>query len=455
MFINTLQEIRTAAGALEKKWRDKDYNADDFTLLACDVLENLNLQEKIDLPSLLSWELSTSFEESYPDFPFGQPAIHIYSSRLFHLEVLPWLDSTTSIHEHAFSGAFQVLSGGSLHSRWKFETDHEIGQTMKVGTLSLQDWELLNVGDIRPIYRGERSAHSLFHLRYPSLSVVLRTHRDGVNGLQNTYFKPNLAIPPEDSLVGPECDIARFAQCLDTAMKTQSTDQFHNTLISFIENRDIETVLRVLMRANWLAALDSRAERIVVLKNILAKSKSENIADLFASTLTFAFKDNDLMAIRSKYTDAEHRLFLVMLNNTNSKKEILRAFSEFLGTDKPQNALFDMYIGMMETLENGGVEILDVKIEPDNENPMISTPEDVWRAALNAMIFGDPSSPVQFIDDLRSHLPESDIAKFSEEFEMLRQMLNESDYFGFLFHGEAACSVNSLDTESSRELVDA
>jgi hypothetical protein len=35
------------------------------------------------------------------------------------IEALFWVDGTTSIHQHSFSGAFQVLAGKSIHSRYR------------------------------------------------------------------------------------------------------------------------------------------------------------------------------------------------------------------------------------------------------------------------------------------------------------------------------------------------
>ncbi|MFN2514442.1 MAG: hypothetical protein ABR568_23900, partial [Pyrinomonadaceae bacterium] len=44
---------------------------------------------------------------------FGNPPITLFAGPRFHIDVYYWLDGTTSIHQHSFTGAFQVLLGSS------------------------------------------------------------------------------------------------------------------------------------------------------------------------------------------------------------------------------------------------------------------------------------------------------------------------------------------------------
>lgn len=54
------------------------------------------------------------------DQGFGQPAITLYSGERFLIEALCWHTGTPAIHHHAFSGAFRVMTGRSVHSRYSY-----------------------------------------------------------------------------------------------------------------------------------------------------------------------------------------------------------------------------------------------------------------------------------------------------------------------------------------------
>jgi len=59
---------------------------------------------------------------------FGNPPITMFSGARFYIDVYYWLDGTTAIHQHSFTGAFQVLLGSSIHSRYSFREDKIINE---------------------------------------------------------------------------------------------------------------------------------------------------------------------------------------------------------------------------------------------------------------------------------------------------------------------------------------
>ncbi len=455
MFDSIIWKIESNAHDLEIEWRKVGYDHDMFTELAVEFLKKLNLHQDITLASLLAWDLTTTEHERYRATGFGQPAIRLYSHSLFFIEALPWLESTTSIHEHSFSGAFQVLEGSSLQSRWRFIEESRMGRTMKIGDVTLRDWELLKAGDVRPIYQGVESAHALFHLQYPSLSLVIRTLGPSKGILQYDYVGRRLAIPFTSPVHSDSAVTNKYQQSLNTAYKTQSLDDFENLFESFIATRDEETILRTLFSISWLEELGKTKERLARLETMLNNRSITKNSNVILSALKDRYSDRDTLALRRRYQSAKHRLFFGMVNLIKSKSAILQAFAEFLPTDTPEVSLFDLLIDMIEISENGGAEILGVNIERDDDNPMISTPEEIWRAVLNAIILDNATDPSAFNNALEAHLPEQDVSQFSAEFEALRQMLQRSDYFGFLFNEEATPSVSSRAMDPARTLVNA
>src|SRR5262245_11148107 len=104
---------------IEKRWRGQHFNEDTFSAVATEALRASNVLSRVDLRQIVDW-LSTGRVPSQQFRNFGQPPINVYLGHKFIIEILLWLDSTTSIHQHGFGGAFGVLQGSSLHSRYRF-----------------------------------------------------------------------------------------------------------------------------------------------------------------------------------------------------------------------------------------------------------------------------------------------------------------------------------------------
>ena len=127
---------------------------------------------------------------------FGNPPITTYVGPRFFIDVYYWLDGTTTIHQHSFSGAFEVLLGGSVHSRYRFAKEREINPHFLVGQIEFNDVSLLSQGDIREIDSGSQFIHSLFHLDRPSVTITVRTYKAPGAPVQYSYLKPFLAVNP-------------------------------------------------------------------------------------------------------------------------------------------------------------------------------------------------------------------------------------------------------------------
>ena len=146
----------------EKRWRDKNYDEEVFPSLAADVLKESNLPSKLSAWDVMEWTLDQTQLPEQRDLPgrFGDPPITIYNSSRFHVDVYFWLEGTTSIHQHAFCGAFQVLEGSSIHSGYEFDRQEKINTFTEVGGINLKSCELLSVGDVHEILAGRQFIHS-------------------------------------------------------------------------------------------------------------------------------------------------------------------------------------------------------------------------------------------------------------------------------------------------------
>src|SRR5256885_198968 len=82
---------------------------------------------------------------------FRQPELVVYDDPRFYIQLLFWLEGTTDIHQHKFSGAFHVLEGSSIHSHFDFENAEPVSAHLRVGHLRMKDTRLLETGSTVPI----------------------------------------------------------------------------------------------------------------------------------------------------------------------------------------------------------------------------------------------------------------------------------------------------------------
>src|SRR5262245_60676181 len=117
-----MQIFQELGSTIEDAWRARDYDELAFPDIAARALERRRLHREIDHGDVLRWLLGA------PDIPlqedlaagFGDPPVSVYRGRRFFIQVIFWLAGSTVIHRHGFSGAFMVLEGSSLHTRYTF-----------------------------------------------------------------------------------------------------------------------------------------------------------------------------------------------------------------------------------------------------------------------------------------------------------------------------------------------
>ncbi len=150
--------------------------------------------DPFDFPEIARFLSRTSVTQ-HPGSSFGDVPVMVYRSPEFYIELLVWNESTTVIHEHAFSGAFRVLAGSSIHSTYTFEEQQRFGDRLLLGRTHLADIELLTPGGTRPIAPGHGGlTHALFHLEQPSVTIVVRTDVIDAARPQYAVRKPHFAF---------------------------------------------------------------------------------------------------------------------------------------------------------------------------------------------------------------------------------------------------------------------
>ncbi|MFI7320215.1 hypothetical protein [Streptomyces venezuelae] len=126
---------------------------------------------------------------------FGQPPLTLYNDpdNRFFLELYLWSCVDMTIHDHQFTGAFVVLSGACRNDVFEFGVESSLTD-LQFGAVSQVGSEQLGPGSARAITNGRSFIHRNLHLGRPTLTLVVRTLRDGVPGF--IYDERGLAHDP-------------------------------------------------------------------------------------------------------------------------------------------------------------------------------------------------------------------------------------------------------------------
>lgn len=339
-------------GALvEHHWRNQNYNEDLFPEIAAAALNELNPAGRVDPWEIIRWVHQTPDLPEQMDLPgkFGNPPITLFVGPRFFIDAYYWLDGTTTIHQHSFSGAFQVLLGGSVHTTYQFEKELEINPHFLIGRIRLADVSLLGKGDIREINPGSGFVHSLFHLERPSVTITIRTYRSPSAPVQYSYLKPSVAINPffTDSSLTKKIQTVSLL----LGMKHPRADDFIGELV---ETADFQTAYLVLEQAFHFLCHRELEEIMGVTRsrdrfqNLLdrARRKHGELADFLLPVFEEAWRQAEITRRRAEIKGEAHRFFLALLLNVPDRTTVLRLVQEKFPDQDP----VDLIVGWVREL---------------------------------------------------------------------------------------------------------
>lgn len=323
-----MQFFQNLGALVEKRWRDENYNEDIFPALADHVLADGGPHGVIDPWDVIRWLNETTQLPEQRDVPgmFGNPPITLYDGPRFYIDIYYWVDGTTSIHQHAFCGAFQVLLGSSIHCKYDFVERQEVSAHFSVGEMLLKKVDLLEEGAIRRILPGKQFIHSLFHLDRPSATVVIRTRQSQIGLPQYNYLKPSFAVDPffteaamvkrvqsvallfnikhpeADSLIADMLSLSDFHTAfsvLDLAFGTLSNDRLERAFGLSMGNKRFDSLLET------------------------ARRRHGDLVDLILPVFQEVQRQQNLIQRRGQITSNEHRFFLALLLNVPDRVKLL------------------------------------------------------------------------------------------------------------------------------------
>lgn len=337
--IRIIQEL---GAAVEHQWRSRNYDNRYLPAIASAALMEARLSTRLAYADLVEHVLLSEQLPAQTFRAFGQPPVTLFAGTHFYVEANFWLDGTTTIHDHGFAGAFCLLSGGSLHVRYRFEQRERINSHLHLGALHLEHTELLHAGDVRTIEPGAELIHAVYHLTKPSITIVVRNHADDRASTQREFYPPGIA---ENVRFNPEPLKTRLA-LLDAAA-TVDRAQYFDWAKSMLRGSNQYESYRVLGRAFAHLGNESPWPELHALV--------ENSDPEFARTIAASFHERrrreTLARLRRKVSDDDLRFFLGLMMNIPERGVI----DQLLGLRFPNQSTESLVIGWLQQLSRHGV----------------------------------------------------------------------------------------------------
>jgi len=346
-----MQAFAELGALIERCWGSQDYQEKSFPGIASQALAEFNLPERTDPWEIIRWVHTTPNLPEQMDLNavFGDPPITLYVGSRFYIDAYYWLDGTTSIHQHCFYGAFQLLLGNSVHSTYRFENQQEINARFLVGDLLFDHVSLLSEGDIREIVAGQELIHSLFHLDRPSVTITVRTYKTLNAPIQYRYRKPFIAYDPffKDQLLAKQTQTVGLL----LSMKHPDADALIDALL---ESADFQTTYFILEKAfeflchrplESLLGVSKSTDRFQALLD-RARARQGELADRLLPVFEETWRQNDIVRRRDQIQDANHRFFLALLLNVPDRSNVLRLVKERF----PEKDPVELIVGWLKEL---------------------------------------------------------------------------------------------------------
>jgi len=345
---NVLKEFERLGNAVAHAWEKVGRDEDALADIATNALIASKVLTTVDPNDIITWLITSNQVPSQDAEDFGQPPVNVYVGEGFYIQALFWIDGTTAVHEHSFSGAFGVLHGSSVHSMYSFMSKKVVSKRLVIGQTELVSAELLNRGDVRTILSGDRLIHSLFHLDRPSVSLVIRTSpKLHLPRPQYAYLKPFLAF---DDTKLPKLQMIQL-RMLESLFATDLKAFWHvaGDMVSDCDPFVLSQVLAIAYRkaddsANWDA----------LLSRIAAANKE--LVEYIVPCLKEGNRINRLLSLRANVHDPIHRFFLALLLNVPRREQIYKLVAQRFPSSDPKTLVLQ-WLGEIFGEERAGIRI--------------------------------------------------------------------------------------------------
>ena len=364
-----------------ERWRKQNFSLEAFPELARIAIDEAPPSKNVGLEEMIHEFLVNDEQPFQSQSGFGQPELVAFNDPRFYIQILFWMEGTTEIHQHEFSGAFHVMQGSSVHSEFDFVGARSVTPHIRIGDLRMKQIELLESGRTVPITSGRECIHSLFHLDTPSVTVVVRTHHDPGTGPQYNYLPPHIAIDP----IHTDALTMRRKQLLDV-LETLDHPSYATRVREMVGSLDFERGFNTLLHAmDRLQVLDEWEPVLATFQK-----RHGELAKGVPETLAESRRRDSISQMRYHIENPEHRFFLALLMNVQNRSDIHALITERF----PDHSPIEMILGWAEELiepADFGITILDAAF-PESLGVAIEAQFELLMEALKHALEGDSAS---------------------------------------------------------------
>jgi hypothetical protein len=314
-----LSAINPLVSEIDRMWSRAGFERDAFCEIAVAALQR---PLELDLPTLARAVcLGAVLPPQLPRAePFGQPSITLHHDDRYVIEAVSWHTGSAAIHQHTFTGAFRLLTGRSVHSRYTFVETERPDARMSFGALHHQDLELLDDEVVVPIPYGPHLIHSTFHLDTPSMTVVVRTHEDRGPGYH--YLPPGVAFDPQ----ARSPDLRKRLELIDTLNRSNG-DLYTECVHAAIASGDLYDGMAVMLRAG---DHDLDGPTYLSFLERLVSKHGRRIEPLVLALLEDR-RRGALSRLRDTVSDRSDRHFIACLLSFSGRDDLLDAMASYHG----------------------------------------------------------------------------------------------------------------------------
>lgn len=336
--------ISELATHVRDRWKQADHSEASLPEVALRAFEAVPVPDELNASGILAWGLTTEcLPPQTNSVDFGNPPICLHYDERFYMDAYIWRESTTTIHDHGFSGAFCVLQGESLQTQFHFEADDSPMAALEFGHLKVTGCEVLTRGETRPIHSGTKLIHSVFHLMHPSVTLCIRSFQDHGVVAQREYHLPHTT---------------HFSQ------KLKNKRSPHAKRLAMIEcgfdldDKRVKRIVSDLVRSgDWLETFQIVSKVAMKYGMHAAQPLLEVIGHRHAErgkrievTLRETCRRNEVLSLRQLVRDEDQRFLLALLANLPDRESILDQMRLRYPGIEPADQIGNLYAGIATSI---------------------------------------------------------------------------------------------------------
>ena len=316
--------LNSLGSEIESRYRAANYDDKKFPRIAEDALLGFEFEYEYDVEKIANLYNKLPIG-SHPKF--SDLALAVFKASDFYIELLHWTKASTSIHQHAFSGAFKVVKGGSVRAKYTFAEQERVSNDLLIGDVECEEVEVLSLNDVRKIMPGSETIHSLYHLESPSVTLVVRTHGHSENAPQYSFIYPYFALDQfrKDVMIDFYLGLLNFT-------KQQNDKKYLRLLNKQVAQLDFSRLVSIMLTVG--AGIQQKDLRWFY--DAAKKYHDHDWVDKLEIVIERRGIEGKLKQFRRMCEDKELRFFVALLLNTRNRKDLFLLMANRYPDERPE-----------------------------------------------------------------------------------------------------------------------